>query len=299
MSGFGDMWNRLVETLDAWLTDAVTWAPRVVVALVVVGAFWWLGKIVRKGVTKALKKTKMSPSPRALLARASHFLVSLVGLMVTLSVLQLDEAVTGILAGAGVVGLALGFAFQDLASNLISGVGLSVRHPFRVGDVIESNGMTGVVEDVQLRVTVMRTFDGKKVIIPNKKIYQDVLTNFSAMHRRRVDVACGVAYDTDLATAKKLALEALESLECRIEDKPPEIFFKSFGGSSIDFDARVWIEYRSQRDFVEARDAIVMAIKKAFDQGEVEIPFPIRTLELADSAAELLGRRVEAESEAA
>ncbi len=227
----------------------------------------------------------MSASASSLLSRAAYFLVILAGLMATLSVLQLDDAVTGILAGAGVLGLALGFAFQDLAANLISGVGLSVRHPFRVGDIIESNGVLGVAESIELRTTIIRTLDGKRVVVPNKKIFQDVLINHSTSGTRRVDVACGVSYDTDLDMAKATALEALGALECLSEGRSPELFFGEFGDSSINFDARVWIDYESQLDYLGAKDEIVRAIKKAFDAKEIDIPFPIRTLELGESAS--------------
>ncbi len=285
MKSFSELYNRLLETLNSWLTDGVAWAPRLLVALVVLGIFWMLGKGVRRGVTKALARTKMSASASDLLARAAHFIVILAGLMATLSVLQLDEAVTGVLAGAGVVGLALGFAFQDLASNLISGVGLSVRHPFRQGDIIESNGVLGVAESIELRVTVIRTLDGKRVMVPNKKIFQDVLINHSTSGTRRVEVACGVSYDTDLDMAKATALEALGQLECLIDGREPEVFFGEFGDSSINFDARVWIAYESQLDYLRAKDELVRALKKAFDAKGIDIPFPIRTLELGESAS--------------
>ncbi len=287
MNDFNDLWNTLVETLEGWAEAAVAWAPRLVVGCVVLVLFVLAARYVRRAVRR-VTRSKMSPSVSSLAARLAQFSVVFVGVMAVLSVLQLEGAVTSALAGAGVVGLALGFAFQDLAGNLISGVGLSVRHPFRQGDVIETNGLTGVAEEIRLRTTVLRTFDGKRVILPNSKIYQDALINHSATDRRRVDVSCGVSYDTDLDNAKRVAIRALKDIGCA--DGTPEVYFTEFGGSSIDFSARVWIDYQEQCDYLTAQDEIVRAIKRAFDDAEIDIPFPIRTLEIGDSAHQLIRR---------
>jgi len=286
---FDELWNTLISTLEGWAEATVAWAPRLVVALVVVGMFAIASRWVRRGVVRATRRTSMSASVISLASRFAQFAVVFVGLMVVLSILQLESAVTSVLAGAGVVGLALGFAFQDLASNLISGIGLSVRHPFRRGDVIETNDLLGVAEEVRLRTTVLRTFDGKRVILPNRKIFQEPLINHSASDRRRVDVGCGVAYDTDLDHAKDTAFDALRTLGCSGHD--PEIFFEEFGDSSINFSARVWIDFDGQLDYLQAKDSIVRALKRAFDAEGIEIPFPIRTLELGQSASSVLEHR--------
>ena len=286
MTDFDELWNHLVDTLEGWASAAVAWAPRLVVALLIVALFALVARWVRKGVLRATSRTRMTPTVSTLAARFAQFAVVFVGLMVVLSVLQLEGAVTSVLAGAGVVGLALGFAFQDLAANLISGVGLSVRHPFRRGDVIETNDLLGVAEEVRLRTTVLRTFDGKLVILPNKKIFQEALINHSSTDQRRVDVACGVSYDTDLEHAKETALKALGDVGR--PEREPELFFEEFGDSSINFTARVWIDFDGQRDYLAARDEVVRKLKSAFDDEGIDIPFPIRTLELGDGVAESL-----------
>ncbi|MBO6938576.1 MAG: mechanosensitive ion channel family protein [Deltaproteobacteria bacterium] len=286
MDTLSDAKDILWNTLTGWAEDFVAWAPRLAIGLVIGVLFVLVSKYVRRGATKLATKTRMSKSVASMVGRTAQFATITLGLMIVLSVLELEGAVTSLLAGAGVVGLALGFAFQDLVANVISGVGLSVKTLFRVGDVVETNDLIGVVQAIHLRTTELRTFDGKSVRVPNKAIYSEPLINHSDTDRRRIDVQCGVAYDTDLDHAKKVALDALEGVGC--EQKEAEVFFESFGGSSIDFVARVWIDYESQIDAKRAADEMVRAIKRAFDAADIEIPFPIRTLELGESATEVL-----------
>ena len=128
------------------------------------------------------------------------------------------------------------------------------------------------------------------VVILGDNIFQDALVNHSDTDRRRIAVQCGVAYDTDLDRAKEVALSALEGIGCG--EKEPEVFFESFGGSSIDFVARVWIDFQSQLDVKRTTDEMVREIKAAFDEADIEIPFPIRTLELGQSAEHLFDQQM-------
>lgn len=283
-----ELWNTLVEKLKGWAHGAAEMLPNVGLAVVVGLIFVFLAKGVRAVAERGLRKVGMRAAARDLLVRIIHFAVLAAGLMVTLSILQLDKAVTSVLAGAGVIGLALGFAFQDLASNFISGVGLSVQHPFKTGDIIESNGVIGVVERIELRITTLRTFDGKRVLVPNSKIYQDVLTNHTDNDLKRLDLTCGVSYGDDLAKVKQVAVDALKGVQARDTSKDPELYFTEFGDSSINFSARVWFKYDAQKDLTSCQDQMVMAIKSAFDENDITIPFPIRTLDFGIKGGEPL-----------
>ncbi|MAQ16838.1 MAG: mechanosensitive ion channel protein MscS [Sandaracinus sp.] len=276
---FGELWSTVVEKLEAWAQGAARMLPNIGLALITAIVLYALSKLVRKAVEKALSKTRMHRSARDLLVSIVHFASLVAVLMITLSILDLNKVVTSLLAGAGVVGLALGFAFQDLAANFISGVGLSVRHPFNVGDIIETNDVIGVVEQLDLRTTRLRTFDGKRVIVPNSKIYQEVLINHTDNDLKRMDLGCGVGYGDDLQKVRKVALEALNALDSRDERREAELFFTEFGDSSINFTARVWFDYNSQGDLLRCQSEAVMALKAAFDANDITIPFPIRTLD--------------------
>lgn len=276
---YAELWETLSEKLEAWVHKAVEMLPNIGMALVVGIVLTFIAKGVRKAIAKGLKKTRMADSARDLLVSLVHFGMLVATLMVTLSILDLNGVVTSILAGAGVVGLALGFAFQDLAANFISGIGLSVRHPFELGDIIETNDVIGVVEVLDLRTTVLRTFDGKRIIVPNKKIFQELLINHTDNDHKRMDLVCGVGYGSDLEKVKAITVEALRNVESRADEHEPGFFFTEFGDSSINFVATIWFAYHSQKDLLQCQSDAIIAVKRAFDDNGVVIPFPIRTLD--------------------
>ncbi|XYI03508.1 mechanosensitive ion channel family protein [Sorangium sp. So ce1128] len=137
------------------------------------------------------------------------------------SILNLEKAATSLLAGAGIVGLALGFAFQDLAANFIAGVYLAVRFPFREGDLIETNDTLGIAERIRIRSTTIRTLEGQAVMIPNKEIFTTKLINDSETGARRVDLSVGVSYGDDLDKVRRVALDAARQVRARDTDPVP------------------------------------------------------------------------------
>jgi small conductance mechanosensitive channel len=194
-------------------------------------------------------------------------------------VLGLDKTVTSLLAGAGVLGLALAFAFQDIAGNFMSGILLALRRPFGSADWIETNDFFGVVEDLNLRSTIVRTPQGQLVTIPNSSVLQNPIKNYTKLGKRRVDLSCGVAYGDDLDKVEKVAPSSLNNLDFIDSERPVDFYFTEFGGSSIDFKLRFWIDFKGQADFLKAQSEAIKALKAAFDQSGITIPFPIRTLD--------------------
>ena len=192
VESFGDAVNLVVDKLQDWLTRAVELLPNFLVALLIVVAFAFLAKLVRKVVKKLLRRITDSKAAVQMLASLASIAVIAVGVFFALGVLQLDKTVTSLLAGAGVIGLALAFAFQDLASNLVAGFYLSFKRPMKCGDLVETNDVLGIVQEVDLRSTKIRTGDGQIVHIPNKEIFENKFTNYTESRSRRVNVVVGV-----------------------------------------------------------------------------------------------------------
>jgi small conductance mechanosensitive channel len=205
-----------------------------------------------------------------------------------LGIVGLDKTVTSLLAGVGIVGLALGFAFQDIASNFMSGIILLTRQPFTHNDIIETNDITGLVKEVNLRAIVIHTFDGKVVTLPNSSVLNSALINHSVTGERRVDLNVGVAYGDDLEKVRQVTLKAVESIEKRDTDRPVAFYYEQFGGSSIDLRVSFWIDFAAQPDFLNARSDAIVRIKKAYDDNGITIPFPIRTLDFGVVGGERL-----------
>ena len=209
-------------------------------------------------------------------------------LFVVLGILNLDKALTSLLAGAGVVGLAVGLALQDPIINTFSGIIMSVKELYNVGDLVETNDYFGVIEKINLRSTILRTPTGQRVVIPNKDIVQNPLTNYSYSGERRIDVSCGVSYGDDLEKAKDIAVTAIQEGVDHNTNRDVELYFKEFGDSSINFIIRFWIKATSQAKYLTAQSAAIIAIKNAFDKNNIAIPFPIRTIDFGIKGGESL-----------
>ena len=180
-------------------------------------------------------------------------------------------------AAVGLIGLGVSFAMKDIISNFFSGVLLMVTRPFEVGDQIKSQGHQGVVEDVKIRATEIKTFDGKMVIIPNSKLYNDVVVNNTGYNKRRLEVVVGVGYDDDIDLARDKALQALKDADSVSEDPEPEVLVEELAGSSVNLKLRGWTE-RGRSNVVQASSEVTDLVKKYLDEEGIDIPYPIRTI---------------------
>lgn len=265
--------------LAAWLEALIGMLPNLALAAVTVVVFWLIARLARYISKNVLKRFFLSASLARLFTGALYGTVLLIGIFAALSILQLDKTVTSLLAGAGILGLALGFAFQDIVSNFIAGILMAAQRPLEVGDLVETSGEIGIVKRIDLRTTQLRNLQGLQVIIPNKDIFQTNLINFSRNGTRRLDIGGRVSYKDDLAHVKKVAIEAVEALEEALPDHAVELFYQKFAESSIDFEIRFWIIASTNREFQSARSNAITAIKEAFDREGIAMPFPIRTVD--------------------
>jgi small conductance mechanosensitive channel len=216
-------------------------------------------------------------------------------LILTLSILNLSSVVTTILASAGVAGLAIGLALQDPIMNLFSGVMMSTKSAFRIGDLVETNDYFGTIKEISLRSTVLVTPQGEEVLIPNKDIYHNALKNYSVSGKRRVDLSCGISYGDNLDKVRTVATEAVSKGVKRDGSKQVEFFYEAFGDSSINFQLRFWLEAPSLKDYLYARSEAIIALKNAFDENDIMIPFPIRTLDFGIKGGEKLSAMINSE----
>lgn len=281
-------YELVLGKLETWLSTAIEMLPNFALALLVLIVFYVLGKLLRKFVRGLLEKVTTNKTVIDLAETVMSVIIIGIGLFFALSILNLDGTVTSLLAGAGIIGLALGFAFQDIAANFISGLLLSIRHPFGIGDIIESNDYYGTVQKLNLRNTIIKTPQGQIVYIPNKVVFENPFTNYTKNYERRIDLSCGISYGDDLEKVKKVATEAISSIENRDKNRDVEFFFTEFGSSSINFEVRFWVDFTTNPDFWDPQSNAIMALKKAFDENDIMIPFPIRTLDFGIRGGEKL-----------
>ncbi len=280
--------DLLSNKLTLWVKEFIRLLPNIVLASVILVLGLFIAKYIRKLALRVIRKVSHIETINTLFSSVIYAVSIGVVFFVVLSVLNLDKAVTSILAGAGILGLALAFAFQDIAANFMSGIFLSFRRPLGVGDIIESNGHMGIVEEVNLRDTMIRTFQGQRVIIPNKDVFQKAIENYSALGKRRLDLAVGVSYGDNLQKVKDIAIAAAEKVSVRAQEEEITLFYNEFGDSSINFSIRIWMQDTTQPTFLQGRHEAIMHIKEAFDANDIMIPFPIRTLDFGIKGGEKL-----------
>jgi len=279
------------QSINAWSTAFLNKLPDIVVAVIIVLLFYFLAKIVRMIAIRSLRRLKTRTTLIRLLSTTLYIIVILLGLFFALGVLELDTTVKSLLAGVGIIGLALGFAFQDLASNYISGIIIAVQKPFKRGDQLETNNHFGTVEEINLRTTKIITLDGLSVLVPNKDVIQNSLTNYTETDDRRVELDVGISYADDLEKVKKVTIDAVRKIKEINTEKPVDLFYKEFGDSSINFVVRFWIRDAKNRSFLDARDKAIVNIKSAYDREGITIPWPIRTIDFGIKGGEKLDSR--------
>ena len=273
--------EKITEKLESWGEAAVSSLPNLVLAIIIMVVSIFVARNLKKYSNRYLNKIRINPTISRFLSQIIFMGMIVLGIMLSLSALELTRTVSSILAGLGIVGLALGFAFQDTAANFMSGVFITFNQPYKIGDIIQTkDGHEGTVIDINLRVTKIRTYNGPIVHVPNRMLFQEYFINYTDEGRRRVQIECGVSYGEDLETVQKIALEAVENIPSRLKSEDNSIFWTGFGDSSINFTLNVWVKFtNNELNFIPARNEAIIALKKAFDKEGITIPFPIRTLD--------------------
>ena len=267
------------DKLYSWSEALIKLLPNIVLAAVVMVIGFYIAKFIRKITSKLVHKISKNITLNNLFSSIVYFSFIGIVLFTVLTILNLDKAVTSILAGAGILGLALAFAFQDIAANFMSGIFISFRKPLKVGDIVQIKEYMGKVIEINLRDTLVETFQGKTVIIPNKEVFQNPIENYTILQKRRFDLSVGVSYGDDLEKVRQITIDAVSSIEELSKEDPVNVFFVAFGDSSVNLSVRMWINTPEQSVYNKVGSEAIIRIKKAYDANDIMIPFPIRTLD--------------------
>lgn len=274
-----EAYKLVMQKLSIWVHDFVRILPNILLASIVLVVGLFVARFVKKIAQRLALKISNNSTLNNLLTSVIYLTFVGITLFIVLSILQLDKAVTTILAGAGIVGLALAFAFQDIAANFISGIFISFRRPIHIGDIVKIGEYMGKVSEINLRDTILLTFQGQMVIIPNKNVFQNPIENYSLLGKRRLDIEIGVSYGDDLEEVQRITLEAVKDIEGLSAEDPTTMYYKSFADSSINYTIRLWIKSPEQSAYWIVSNQVIINIKKAYDEHGITIPFPIRTLD--------------------
>ncbi|HLV39591.1 mechanosensitive ion channel family protein [Xanthomarina sp.] len=272
---------KLWDKLDGWLEAFILKLPNLAMAILIMVLFYFFARGAKKIFRKYLLRNISQKSIQDIIAKMVFLIVILIGFFIALGVLELNKVLTSVLAGAGVIGLAIGLALQGTISNTFGGLILSFMPKIKINDYIETDSVKGFVSEISLRSIVLRRPDNNYVIIPNSKFVDNAFTNYSLSPRSRISVTCGIGYESNLQEVEDLVLRVISENFEQKEGEEIEFFYTEFGDSSINFMTRFWIDMiKSKEMYAETHKAIKL-IKSNFDEQGINIPFPIRTLDFS------------------
>lgn len=272
--------SEVTQKVTGWIDSIIENLPNIAVAIIVLLISYFFSRLIYK-ITLRIAKTKVSQdSISKLIAKAASIIIVLLGLFLALGALNLGKALTGLLTGAGISGLVIGLALQGTLSNTFSGIILSFRKNIRVGDWIETNGFSGEVVDINLNYFVIKPVDNNTIIIPNKEILEKPFKNYSLTDSLRIVLECGVGYESNLKEVEDITKNTIHTLfNQESNQKEVEFFYTEFGDSSINFVVRFWVNGLNGLEKLKAKSNAIIAIKSAFAKANINIPYPIRTLQ--------------------
>jgi len=230
---------------------------------------WWLIKIVLKILVKILEKTKVEQSLVGFLRTLADFMLKMILIITTLSMVGVD--MTPFFAILGGLAVAVGLALKDSLGNFAAGVMILFFKPFKVGDFIETSGASGSVMEIQIMTTVLKTADNKHIIIPNGTVVTSVITNYSKEETRRLNMTFGVGYESDMEKVKQLINEIIESDDRILKDPAPQILMSELADSSVNFSVRLWTK---AGDYWNVNFDMNEKVFKVFNDNGINIPYP-------------------------
>jgi len=271
--------------LQLWLNKTVAWSKahlpgigfNLLLFLLIVSAAIALARLARRLVEASLnsRPSNMSQLLQRMIISSTGNIVLILGLIFGLA--QLGISVGPLLAGLGIAGFIVGFALQDTLGNFASGMLILLYQPYDVGDFIETNGVLGKVSRMSLVNTTVLTTDNQTLVLPNSKIWGDVIKNVTAQRQRRVDMVFSIGYADDIARAEEVLSDIIQSHEKVLDDPAPIVRLHTLNESSVDFVVRPWV---MTVDYWDVYWDITRAVKIRFDENDISIPFPQRDIHL-------------------
>jgi small conductance mechanosensitive channel len=271
--------------LDAnkYLDLLIEYGPKVVGVLVALFVGWVIAGGLERAVRKTLERRKFDATLTRFFAKLTRYVILIGVVLGCLGVFGIQTAsFAAVLAAAG---FAVGLAFQGTLGNFSAGVMLLVFRPFKVGDFVEVNGETGTCEHIDLFTCEFRTVDNKKLIIPNGAVFGSTITNYAGYDTRRVDIDIGAEYSADIDATRTALEKAAAGIPKTLKDPAPQVFLKSLGASSVDWQVRIWCK---TADFWAVYQATTQASKAALDEAGIGIPFPQQDVHLDEAVIRAL-----------
>ena len=281
------VWTKL----EGMLRGLMVSLPNLGVAIMVFTLFYVTGKGIKSLVIRLTDKRRRHRNLGVVLGRLAQWGIGFVGLLVAFSIVLPSFKAGDLIQLLGIGSVAIGFAFRDIFQNFLAGILLLLTEPFRVGDQIIVNTFEGTVEDIQTRATFIKTYDGRRVVIPNANLFTESVIVNTAFEIRRLEYDIGIGYGDDIDRTKPLILEAMAGIEGVLQEPPPEALVVQLADSSIHLRARWWIRPPRRANALDQQDQVLAAIKHTLMANGIDLPFPTHQILFHDQTEATDGDR--------
>lgn len=286
-------YNDAYATIDSFIAAFWERMPYLLIALIVFTIFVLLAKLFKFFIRKTLNDRSYTKQNLVLvLNRVGSSAIIFIGFLIAMVITIPGFTPGQMMSTLGIGSVAIGFAFKDIFQNLLSGILLLLSEPFRIGDQIVSGEYEGTVEDIKIRATTIRTYDGRQVVIPNSDLYTSALTVNTAYKQRRLQLAVGIGYADDIVEAKSVIMKALDRADSVSKQASPTIIAVNLGDSTIDLVVRWFIDDGNQANKVTSIDQVLIEVKTALDKAGIDMPFPVRTIDLSDPSVKAIVSKI-------
>jgi small conductance mechanosensitive channel len=275
-----DMYDSLVLML-----------PNIALAVIVFGIFFFAGRGIRSAVRRLTRRHRQARNLGLVLGRLAQGTTILVGLFVALSIIIPTFQAGDLVQLLGISGVAIGFAFRDILQNFLAGILILLTEPFRIDDQIVFKDFEGTVENIETRATTIRTYDGRRIVIPNAELFTNSVTVNTAFDNRRLEYDVGIGYGDNIEQAKQLILEAIASVDEVLQNPAPDALVIGLAESTVNIRARWWIQPPTRSDALDTQDRVLLAIKNTLTSNGIDMPFPTQQVLFHDQTEETDGDR--------
>ncbi|MDY0281519.1 MAG: mechanosensitive ion channel family protein [Salinivirgaceae bacterium] len=267
------VWNfdPTFQVLDELTRGFLRMLPLIVVALVVIALSWIFARLTVSVLRRGLLGRSVSHLLREVMARGGGMLVMFVGLYLVLRIAGLTQLALTLVGGTGLLGLVLGIAFRDITENFLASLFLSLQQPFREGDLVEVANVTGFVQRLTSRTTVLMTLEGNQVQIPNSTVFKSTILNFTSNPNRRADFMVGIGYDDSISFAQEVALKVLAEHPAVLHEPEPLILVENLGPSTVNLHVYFWLDGR-QHSWAKVKSSVIRHMKRAFQDAGISMP---------------------------
>lgn len=265
--------------------------PNIVLALIVFVIFFFVARTIKQVVKRLTSNRRHARNLGMVLGRLAQGATILLGLFISLTIVIPTLRAGDLVQLLGISGVAIGFAFRDILQNFLAGILILLTEPFQIGDQIVFKNFEGTVENIETRATTIKTYDGRRIVIPNSELFTNSVQVNTAFDHRRLEYDVGIGYGDDIDRAKQLILEAMHETEGVLREPAPDALVMELAESTVNIRARWWIQPPRRADALDARDKVLTAIKKKLIANGIDLPFPTQQILFHDQTEETDGDR--------